>query len=40
MIVAALELTSQAACGHDVAITPDGPRGPRYAVQEGVISLV
>jgi lysophospholipid acyltransferase (LPLAT)-like uncharacterized protein len=36
---ALLELTSQAERGHDVAITPDGPRGPRYAVQEGVISL-
>jgi len=24
--------------GHDLAITPDGPRGPRYVVQEGVIS--
>jgi lysophospholipid acyltransferase (LPLAT)-like uncharacterized protein len=36
---ALLELTSQAERGYDVAITPDGPRGPRYAVQEGVISL-
>jgi lysophospholipid acyltransferase (LPLAT)-like uncharacterized protein len=25
--------------GYDVAITPDGPRGPRYRVQSGVISL-
>lgn len=24
--------------GHDLALTPDGPRGPCYAVQEGVIS--
>lgn len=24
--------------GHDLAITPDGPRGPCYVVQEGVIS--
>jgi hypothetical protein len=24
--------------GHDLAITPDGPRGPCYTVQEGVIS--
>jgi lysophospholipid acyltransferase (LPLAT)-like uncharacterized protein len=24
--------------GHDLAITPDGPRGPRYVVQEGVVS--
>lgn len=36
---ALLELTSQAEHGHDVAITPDGPRGPRYVVQPGVISL-
>ena len=36
---ALLELTSQAEHGSDVAITPDGPRGPRYVVQEGVISL-
>jgi lysophospholipid acyltransferase (LPLAT)-like uncharacterized protein len=36
---ALLELTSHAKRGHDVAITPDGPRGPRYVVQEGVISL-
>lgn len=36
---ALLELTSQAERGHDVAITPDGPRGPRYVVQPGVISL-
>ena len=24
--------------GHDLALTPDGPRGPCYVVQEGVIS--
>lgn len=23
----------------DIAITPDGPRGPRYVVQEGVVAL-
>jgi lysophospholipid acyltransferase (LPLAT)-like uncharacterized protein len=33
------ELTSWAERGYDLAITPDGPRGPRYRVQEGVISL-
>jgi hypothetical protein len=32
------ELVSWAERGHDLAITPDGPRGPRYLVQEGVIS--
>jgi lysophospholipid acyltransferase (LPLAT)-like uncharacterized protein len=32
------ELVSWAEKGHDLALTPDGPRGPRYLVQEGVIS--
>ena len=36
---ALLELTSRAESGYDLAITPDGPRGPRYVVQEGVIGL-
>jgi lysophospholipid acyltransferase (LPLAT)-like uncharacterized protein len=36
---ALLELTSWAERGYDLAITPDGPRGPRYVVQEGVTSL-
>jgi len=36
---ALLELTSWAERGYDLAITPDGPRGPRYAVQQGVMSL-
>ena len=36
---ALLELTSWANQGLDLAITPDGPRGPRYKVQDGVISL-
>jgi lysophospholipid acyltransferase (LPLAT)-like uncharacterized protein len=36
---ALLELTSWAERGYDLAITPDGPRGPRNVVQEGVISL-
>ncbi len=27
----------QAAAGHDIAFTPDGPRGPRYRVQRGVV---
>lgn len=36
---ALLELTSWAERGYDLAITPDGPRGPCYIVQEGVISL-
>jgi lysophospholipid acyltransferase (LPLAT)-like uncharacterized protein len=33
------ELTTWGRRGYDLAITPDGPRGPRYAVQEGVIAL-
>jgi lysophospholipid acyltransferase (LPLAT)-like uncharacterized protein len=33
------ELTGLVDEGYDVGITPDGPRGPRYRVQEGVISL-
>lgn len=36
---ALLELTSWAERGYTLAITPDGPRGPRYTVQEGVMSL-
>lgn len=36
---ALLELTSWAERGYDLAITPDGPRGPRYVVQEGVVVL-
>jgi lysophospholipid acyltransferase (LPLAT)-like uncharacterized protein len=36
---ALLELTSWAGKGYDLAITPDGPRGPCYRVREGVISL-
>ena len=33
------ELTTWARRDRDLAITPDGPRGPCYAVQEGVIAL-
>jgi lysophospholipid acyltransferase (LPLAT)-like uncharacterized protein len=36
---ALLELTSWAEQGYDLAITPDGPRGPRYRIQHGAISL-
>lgn len=36
---ALLELTTWAEQGYDLAITPDGPRGPRYVVQDGVTSL-
>jgi lysophospholipid acyltransferase (LPLAT)-like uncharacterized protein len=34
---ALIEMTTWAERGYDLAITPDGPRGPRYEVQEGVI---
>jgi hypothetical protein len=33
------ELTTLARRGYDLAITPDGPRGPKCVVQEGVMSL-
>jgi lysophospholipid acyltransferase (LPLAT)-like uncharacterized protein len=36
---ALLELTGWAERGYDLAITPDGPRGPAYVVQDGVMSL-
>ena len=36
---ALLELTTWAERGYDLAITPDGPRGPRYVVQPGIISM-
>ena len=34
-----LELTTWVDRGYNVSITPDGPRGPRYEVQEGALSL-
>jgi lysophospholipid acyltransferase (LPLAT)-like uncharacterized protein len=36
---ALLELATSAERGYHLAITPDGPRGPCYVVQEGVLSL-
>jgi lysophospholipid acyltransferase (LPLAT)-like uncharacterized protein len=36
---ALLELTTWTERGYDVAITPDGPRGPRYIVQDGALAL-
>ncbi len=35
-LVGALKLLRQ---GYDVAITPDGPKGPRYSVAPGVLAL-
>lgn len=36
---ALLELQTWAERGYDLTVTPDGPRGPRYVVQDGVIAL-
>jgi lysophospholipid acyltransferase (LPLAT)-like uncharacterized protein len=36
---ALVELTSWAQRGYDLALTPDGPRGPSCVVQEGVVAL-
>src|SRR5947208_3398403 len=36
---ALLELTTWAERGYDIAITPDGPRGPRYEFQPGALAL-
>ena len=33
------EMISWGERGYDLAITPDGPRGPRYQVQDGVVSV-
>jgi len=33
------ELTTWGRRGYDLAVTPDGPRGPRYIVQDGIIAL-
>jgi len=35
---ALFEMTTCAERGYDLAITPDGPRGPRYEVQDGVLA--
>ncbi len=36
---ALIELNSWAERGYDLAITPDGPRGPKYVLAEGAITL-
>ena len=36
---ALLELTTHIEEGYNAAITPDGPKGPKYKVQEGIIAL-
>jgi lysophospholipid acyltransferase (LPLAT)-like uncharacterized protein len=35
---ALVEMTTCAEQGYDLTITPDGPRGPRYDAQEGIIT--
>ncbi len=37
--VALREMAEMVNCGYDAGITPDGPRGPKYVCQSGVISL-
>ena len=36
---ALLELSTWTEQGYDLAITPDGPRGPRYRVADGAVAL-
>lgn len=36
---ALLELTKVIERGYNVAITPDGPRGPKYVLKQGIIGL-
>jgi lysophospholipid acyltransferase (LPLAT)-like uncharacterized protein len=38
-IAAMLEMVRTAEDGYDIAITPDGPRGPKYQLNPGVITL-
>lgn len=37
--VALRELAARVTQGHDIMITPDGPRGPRYRLQPGALFL-
>ncbi|EDY16329.1 protein of unknown function DUF374 [Chthoniobacter flavus Ellin428] len=37
--VAMLEMVRTSEAGYDIAITPDGPRGPKYKLNAGVITL-
>jgi len=37
--VAMRELLDKVAAGHDIAITPDGPRGPKYSLGSGLVYL-
>lgn len=33
------EMVKWAKKGYDLAVTPDGPRGPKYTVQPGIVTL-
>jgi hypothetical protein len=33
------EIINDLRAGYDVAITPDGPKGPRYNVKDGIVEL-
>lgn len=33
------EMVKWAKKGYDLAVTPDGPRGPKYTVQHGIVTL-
>ena len=37
--VAMRELLDEVEAGHDIAITPDGPRGPKYSLGSGLVYL-
>lgn len=37
--VAMRELLDKVEAGHDIAITPDGPRGPKYSLGSGLVYL-
>ena len=37
--MAVMEMASMLQAGMDAAVTPDGPRGPRYCVQTGIILI-
>jgi len=36
---AMIEMVKWGKKGYDLAVTPDGPRGPKYTVQPGIVSL-
>ena len=36
---AMVEMVKWGKQGYDLAVTPDGPRGPKYTIQPGIVSL-